>query len=131
MSLAPRHIVMVAPFGLAPKATTSARALPLGAALVARGHRVTLIVPPWDDPSRSGQEWVGNGVTIRHISLPRRLETAGIVVRLRAAIRAARPDLVHVFKPKGHGALAALGLERRYPVVVDNGRLGGGGRLER
>jgi glycosyltransferase involved in cell wall biosynthesis len=119
VSLAPRHIVMVAPFGLAPKATTSGRALPLAAALVARGHRVTLIVPPWDDPARSGQEWVEDGVTIRHISLPRRLETAGIVVRLRAAIRAARPDLVHVFKPKGHGALAALGLERRYPIVVD------------
>ena len=119
MSLAPRHIVMVAPFGLAPKATTRARALPLAAALVARGHRVTLIVPPWDDPARSGLEWVEEGVTIRHISLPRRCETVGIVARLRAAIRAARPDLVHVFKPKGHGALAALGLERRYPVVVD------------
>ena len=119
VSLAPRHIAMVAPFGLAPKATTRGRALPLAAALVARGHRVTLIVPPWDDPARSGQEWVEDGVTIRHISLPRRFETAGIVARLRAAIRAARPDLVHVFKPKGHGALAALGLERRYPVVVD------------
>ncbi len=119
MSLAPRHIVMVAPFGLAPKATTRARALPLAAALVARGHRVTLIVPPWDDPAQSGLEWVEEGVTIRHIALPRRCETAGIVARLRAAIRAARPDLVHVFKPKGHGALAALGLERRYPVVVD------------
>jgi len=119
VSLAPRHIVMVAPFGLAPKATTRARALPLAAALVARGHRVTLIVPPWDDPAQSGLEWVEEGVTIRHIALPRRCETAGIVARLRAAIRAARPDLVHVFKPKGHGALAALGLERRYPVVVD------------
>jgi len=119
VSLAPRHIVMVAPFGLAPKATTRGRALPLAVALVARGHRVTLIVPPWDDPARSGQEWVEDGVTIRHIALPRRFETAGIVARLRAAIRAARPDLVHVFKPKGHGALAALGLERRYPVVVD------------
>lgn len=119
MPLAPCHIAMVAPFGLAPKATTSTRALPLAAALVARGHRVTLLVPPWDDPARSGQEWVEDGVTIRHIALPRRLATAGIVARLRAAIRAAAPDLVHVFKPKGYGALAALGLERRYPIVVD------------
>ena len=114
-----RHIAMVAPFGLAPKATTSTRILPLAAALVARGHRVTVIIPPWDDPARSGQTWTENGVTIRHIALPRRLETLGIVQRLRAAVRASAPDLIHVFKPKGHGALAALGLERRWPLVVD------------
>ncbi len=113
------HIVMIAPFGLAPKATTRARALPLAAALVARGWRATLLVPPWDDRERSGQSWVEDGVTIRHIALPRRLETAGIVHRLRAAIRDLAPDLVHVFKPKGHGALAALGLERRCPLIVD------------
>jgi glycosyltransferase involved in cell wall biosynthesis len=116
---AARHIAMVAPFGLAPKATTSTRILPLAAALVARGHRVTVLIPPWDDPARSGQRWVEEGVTIRHITLPRRLETLGIVQRLRAALRATAPDLIHVFKPKGHGALAALGLERRWPLVVD------------
>jgi glycosyltransferase involved in cell wall biosynthesis len=95
------------------------RALPLAEALVARGQRVTIIIPPWDDPARSGQEWIEDGVTIRHIALPRRLSTWGIAHRLRGAVRAARPDLVHVFKPKGYGALAALGLERRYPLVVD------------
>jgi len=110
---------MVAPFGLAPKATTSTRILPLAAALVARGHRVTVLIPPWDDPARSGQLWTEDGVTIRHITLPRRWETLGIVQRLRAALRASAPDLVHVFKPKGHGALAALGIERRWPLVVD------------
>lgn len=114
-----RHIVMIAPFGLAPKATTSARILPLAAALVARGWRVTVLVPPWDDRERSGQTWVEDGVTIRHIALPQRLETAGIVHRLRAATRDLAPDLLHLFKPKGHGALAALGLERRYPLIVD------------
>jgi glycosyltransferase involved in cell wall biosynthesis len=116
---APRHVVLVAPFGLAPKATTSARALPLAAALVERGWRATLLIPPWDGREQSGLTWTTNGVTIRHITLPRRLETAGIVHRLRAAIRELAPDLIHVFKPKGHGALAALGLERRYPLVVD------------
>jgi glycosyltransferase involved in cell wall biosynthesis len=110
---------MVAPFGLAPKATTSTRILPLAAALVARDYRVTVLIPPWDDPARSGQTWIEDGVTIRHIALPRRLETLGIVHRLRAALRASAPDLVHVFKPKGHGALAALGIERRWPLVVD------------
>jgi glycosyltransferase involved in cell wall biosynthesis len=110
---------MLAPFGLAPKSTVRMRALPLAEALVARGHRVTMIVPPWDDPGRSGQEWSEDGVTVRHIELPRRLPTWGIAHRLRGAARAAQADVIHVFKPKGYGALAALGLERRYPLVVD------------
>ncbi len=38
-----RHIVLLGPFALAPKATMSARALPLAEALVARGHRVALV----------------------------------------------------------------------------------------
>jgi glycosyltransferase involved in cell wall biosynthesis len=114
-----RNIVLVGPFGLAPKATTSTRALPLAEALVARGHRVTLLIPPWDDPARSGQTWDERGVTVRHISLPSRWETVGIAFRLRMAIRAAAPDLVHLFKPKGHGPLSLLGLETRYPLVID------------
>lgn len=113
------HVVLVAPFGLAPKATTSTRALPLGAALVARGWRVTLLIPPWDDPARSGQTWVDTGVTVRHIALPQRLSTAGIVHRLRSAIRELSPDCIHLFKPKGYGGLAVLGLERRIPLIVD------------
>lgn len=115
----PRHIAMLGPFGLAPKMTMRMRALPLAEALAARGWRVTMILPPWDDPASSGREWSEDGVTIRHVSLPRRLTTLGIVHRMRGAVRAARPDLLHVFKPKGYGALAALGLERRYPLAVD------------
>ena len=49
----PLRIALIAPFGLRPKGTASARALPLGQALAARGHHVRLIVPPWDDPSRA------------------------------------------------------------------------------
>ena len=110
---------MLGPFALAPKATMSARALPLAEALVARGHRVTVVLPPWDNPAQSGRRWEEAGVAIRNVSLPRRLETAGIVYRLLRAVDEARPDLVHLFKPKGHGALAALALGRRYPLVVD------------
>lgn len=119
MQKQPRHIAMLAPFGLAPKTTVRMRAVPLAEALVARGHRVTIIVPPWDDPGQSGREWDEDGVTIRHISLPERLPTWGIVHRMRGAVRATQPDLIHVFKPKGYGALAALGMELRYPLVVD------------
>ena len=110
---------MLGPFALAPKATMSARALPLAEALAARGHRVTVILPPWDNPAQSGRTWQDAGVAIRNISLPRRFETAGIVYRLLRAVHESRPDLVHLFKPKGHGALAALALGRRYPLVVD------------
>ncbi|MGN6759494.1 MAG: glycosyltransferase family 4 protein [Thermomicrobiales bacterium] len=119
MPVTPRHIAMLGPFGLAPKATMSVRAAQLGETLAARGHRVTMILPPWDDPARSGQTWHADGVTYRHIALPRRLETAGIVHRLRSALRGTAPDVVHLFKPKGHAALAVLGLEGRYPLVVD------------
>jgi glycosyltransferase involved in cell wall biosynthesis len=115
----PRHIAMLGSFGLAPKATMSVRAAQLAETLAARGHRVTMILPPWDDPARSGQTWHAGGVTYRHIALPRRLETAGIIFRLRAALRGVAPDVVHLFKPKGHAALAVLGLAERYPLVVD------------
>ena len=118
---------MLGPFALAPKGTMSSRALPLAEALVARGHRVTMILPPWDNPTQSGRCWTEAGVAVRHIALPRRLETAGIVYRLRQAVRAARPDVVHLFKPKGHSALAALTLDRRLPLVVDSDDWEGGG----
>ncbi|HEX5504662.1 MAG TPA: glycosyltransferase family 4 protein [Thermomicrobiales bacterium] len=115
-----RHIVMVGPFALAPKATMRARALPLAETLVARGHRVTVLLPPWDDRARSGRRWCERGVEVRNIVLPKRLDTAGIVYRLRAAIAAAQPDVVHVFKPKGHGALAALTSPGHATLVVDS-----------
>ncbi|HET8625955.1 MAG TPA: glycosyltransferase, partial [Thermomicrobiales bacterium] len=115
-----RHIVMLGPFALAPKATMRARALPLAETLAARGQRVTLLLPPWDDPAQSGRRWCERGVAVRNIVLPKRCDTAGIVYRLRAALAALRPDIVHVFKPKGHGALAALAAPGRAALVVDS-----------
>ena len=57
-------IVFIGPFGLQPKGTMSVRALPLAKALVNRGHKVTVLIPPWDDPDRAGQTWEDNGVQI-------------------------------------------------------------------
>ncbi|MDQ3928650.1 MAG: hypothetical protein M3328_05830, partial [Chloroflexota bacterium] len=34
-----------------PKGTVSARMMPLARALAEKGHRVRVVVPPWDDPS--------------------------------------------------------------------------------
>ncbi len=45
------HIALLAPFGLQPKGTTSARMMPLAHALARRGHMVRVVIPPWDDPS--------------------------------------------------------------------------------
>ncbi len=45
------RIALIAPFGLQPKGTVSARIVPLAQALARRGHMVRVIIPPWDDPS--------------------------------------------------------------------------------
>ncbi|MEO8287473.1 MAG: glycosyltransferase family 4 protein [Chloroflexota bacterium] len=51
------RIALLAPFGLQPKATVSARMVPMAEALARRGHMVRIVIPPWDDPSaRSAQE---------------------------------------------------------------------------
>src|SRR5206468_9087352 len=49
------RIAFLAPFGLQPKGTVSARMLPLAHALAGRGHMVRVVIPPWDDPSA----WAG------------------------------------------------------------------------
>ncbi|RME36039.1 MAG: glycosyltransferase WbuB, partial [Thermoflexia bacterium] len=49
------------------------RALPLACALAARGHRVTLLLPPWQNPEDSGRVWEENGVRVENISLPPRV----------------------------------------------------------
>jgi len=52
------NIAIFGPFGLRPKSTMRRRALPLGKALAVRGHRVTVIIPPWDWPGDAGREWL-------------------------------------------------------------------------
>lgn len=113
------RVVLLGGFGMQPKATMSARALPLGQELAARGHAVTLIVPPWDYPADAGRVWDDGGVRIVNVPAPQRFGTARIVRSLVRAVRAARPDVVHLFKPKGYGGLAAEAL-RDVPLIVDH-----------
>lgn len=107
------RIVMIGPFGLRPKMTMSVRALPLAKALVARGHRVTLLLPPWSWPDHSGQKWQEDGVAVENIALPPsipllwHLLIAGRLVRRAMALR---PDVIHCFKPKAYAGLAAWAL---------------------
>jgi glycosyltransferase involved in cell wall biosynthesis len=121
------RVVMVGPFGLRPRGTMSVRALPMARALAARGHAVTVLLPPWQNPEDSGRCWEEGGVRVENISLPPRVPGLfHLLAALRLARRtlALRPDVVHLFKPKAysglvHWLLARLSRARRPRLVVD------------
>lgn len=98
------NVVLVAPFGLAPKGTVSRRLLPLARALAASPTaRVTALIPPWDSPQHTMQAWTDQGVAVVHVGL-----TGGVPGILGALLRVIwqqRPDVVHCFKPKGYAGL--------------------------
>ncbi len=70
-SLPPLRIAMLAPFGIRPKGTLSARMLPLAQALVRRGHVVAIAAPPVQNPQDAGNRAVYGGVPVWHVPLPR------------------------------------------------------------
>ena len=108
------NIVFIGPFGLRPKATMSIRAVPLAKALATRGHTVTVLIPPWDDPERSGQSWEEAGVRIVNVALPRKVFRLPLLFHilltrtLVAQTLALQPDVIHCFKPKAYAGLAHL-----------------------
>ena len=104
-------IVFLAPFGVRPKGTLIARMIPLAAELQKLGHTVTVIAPPYTNPEDSGKVETVRGVTVRNITLgpPGGAAAAPLLAhRMFWAARAERPDLVHLFKPKGYGGIAAM-----------------------
>jgi len=111
-----KNIVFIGPFGLRPKATMSIRAVPLAKGLAARGHRVTVLIPPWDDPERAGQTWEEDGVQVVNVPLPQgifRLPLLFQIFLTRALIMrvlSLQPDVIHFFKPKAYAGLAHIGL---------------------
>jgi glycosyltransferase involved in cell wall biosynthesis len=118
-----QRIVMLAPFGIRPKGTLLARMLPLAQALARRGHAVTIVAPPVQNPEDAGTRVLYGAVPVVHTALPRlrgpgaALEQSAALLRLALA---ERPDLLHLFKPKGYGGLAALAAaSARMPLVVD------------
>ncbi len=118
---------MVGPFGLQPRGTMAVRALSMAKALAARGHIVTLLLPPWQNPEDAGRCWEEDGIAIENISLPPRLPLlfhALTALRLVRRVLALRPDVVHLFKPKAYSGLAHYLLmriprQRRPRLVVD------------
>ncbi|HRA54541.1 MAG TPA: glycosyltransferase family 4 protein [Thermoflexales bacterium] len=121
-------LAFVAPFACSPKATVSARMLPMAAALVARGHSVHVLVPPYDNVVDSERTWTQDGVIVENL----RASGAGVAAqwslagRLAGRVTALGPDLIHVFKPVGPGALALTrsmfpgGQRWTAPVILDN-----------
>ncbi len=111
-------VLMLGTFGLRPKATLRSRALAIAQALSNRWS-FNLMTTPWDNPSDAGARWfehdvpVGNTRTVRPALFPFAIR------EMTAEADRIHPALVHLFKPKGFGDLAARRLRRRLPVVVD------------
>jgi glycosyltransferase involved in cell wall biosynthesis len=121
------NIVFIAPFAFSPKATVSARMLPIATALRRRGHAVTVLMPPYDNPKDSGKVWQHAGVQMENMRVNHASPTRNyfdLARQLAQRARDLKPDAVHVFKPIGVGALAMqLGVSGRGPgvsVVLDN-----------
>lgn len=124
------RIAFVGGFAFSPKGTMRARAFPLAAELVRAGHEVTLLLPPYDNLGDCGRVWEQEGVRIRNVGMEcgrtvrgaaRPLLYLRMLAQLIRAVTRFRPDVVHVFKPKGFaGAAATFFLLRgRVPVVLD------------
>jgi glycosyltransferase involved in cell wall biosynthesis len=119
------RITMLAPFGIRPKGTLSARMLPLAQALARRGHCVSIIAPPVQNPQDAGRRDVYDGVPVTHTRLPTLPGPAGVAQQVQSLLRGAlaeQPEVLHLFKPKGYSGLAALLLRvvrPNLPLVVD------------
>ena len=107
-----------------------ARAHPLAAELARLGHEVTIFLPPYDNLGDCGREWEQEGVRVRNVGRERDRKVRGwlrlhLYVRMLAQlireVRRYRPNVIHVFKPKGFAGAAATCflLRGRTPVILD------------
>lgn len=106
-------LVFLAPFGIRPKGTLQARVLPLAKEMLRLGHEVVVIAPPYTNPEDSGLVEQIDGITIRNVLLGPAtgfIAAPFISLRMLKAALEQEPDIIHLFKPKGYGGLAALAL---------------------
>ncbi|MBC7964101.1 MAG: glycosyltransferase, partial [Steroidobacteraceae bacterium] len=122
-------IVFLAPFGIRPKGTVLARMIPIAVGLKQLEHEVVIIAPPYTNPEDSGREDFVQGIRLSNIRLDTTLGATPLVLawRMFRLAMAEQPDLVHLFKPKGYGGLAAMLLIllrgigfRLPPLMVDS-----------
>jgi glycosyltransferase involved in cell wall biosynthesis len=132
-------IVFLAPFGIRPKGTVIARMLPLAVELQFLGHEVVIVAPPYTNPEDSGTTETVRGVRLQNVLLgpANKVLAAPILAwRMFRAALAEKPAVIHLFKPKGYGGLAAMvhlvvrkaGL-RLPPVLVDTDDWEGAGGM--
>ena len=94
---------MIGPFGLRHKGTSLARLLPMAQSLADRGHRVKVILPPWDSPEDSAREAEVKSVLVSHARLPSSVPGLfGLVLcfRLVRETLAFSPEVVHCLSPR-------------------------------
>jgi len=104
-------IVFVAPFGIRPKGTLIARMLPLAVELQTLRHEVVIVAPPYTNPEDSGRTETVRGVRLVNVAIPFGGKAQGalpLAWRMFRAMLDEKPDVVHLFKPKGYGGLAAM-----------------------
>lgn len=104
-------IVFLAPFGIRPKGTLLARMLPLAVALQGLGHIVTIVAPPYTNPEDSGTTETVRGVRLVNVQLGpggKALSALPVAWRMLRTALAEKPDIIHLFKPKGYGGIAAM-----------------------
>jgi glycosyltransferase involved in cell wall biosynthesis len=115
-----RRIAMLAPFGIRPKGTLIARMLPLAVALEQHGHHVWIVAPPIHNPQDAGRHDVYQGVSVLHTPRPTSPGAVGGLQHVGNLWRLAmtgKPDILHLFKPKGYSGLAALLARMTNPVL--------------
>jgi glycosyltransferase involved in cell wall biosynthesis len=114
-------ILYLAGFAWEPKGTVRSRAFPLAVEMARRGHDVTLLIAPYDNPVYSGQRFVSQGVQVINLKISGLgpLALARLSWQFLDLIDHIDPELVHVFKPKGLAGLAAMALlDRGYRALV-------------
>lgn len=114
-----RRVLMLGTFGMRPKATMRSRALGMARALRERGWDAAIITVPWDNSSDAGRCWSEHGIPIHNTKSTQPFRWPLAVSEIVRYARDYKPELIHVFKPKGFGDLAARRLGRDYPIVVD------------
>ena len=120
----PLRIAMLAPFGIRPKGTLLARMLPLAHVLSARGHAVHIIAPPIHNPQDASTSVMHGAVRVTHTAVPAN-GAIGVIQQahwLWHTTITDKPDIIHLFKPKGHAGLAARWarlVAPHIPLVVD------------
>jgi len=114
---------MVCGFARASQDRTSPRGYALGAALAQRGHKVHILVSPYDNLADSGKCFEEEGVRVRNLKIgsASALHLLPVPLQFVREVDRLRPDVVHIFKPNGLSGAAAVILQtlKHYPIVVD------------